>query len=78
MTGQITLADVIQDQFFDRCGNRVPLPAWVHDERCGNCQFWEMLPESDQPPYGWGVKGFCRGYKTSQTSYCQEWKGKLT
>lgn len=81
MNGQMTLADVIQDQFFDRCGNRRPLPPWVNEKRCGNCQFWELLPEYDQPPNGWGIRGICNGYSraqylTSQTSCCQKWKGK--
>ena len=74
MTGQITLSDVIKDQFFDRYGNRRPLPHWVKDKRCGNCQFWEILPECDQPPNGWGIRGYCSGYTTSQTSYCDEWR----
>ena len=76
MNEQITLAEVLQNQFFDRFGNRKPLPAWVNDERCGNCQNWQLLPEDEQPPNGWGIRGLCSGYTTAQTSYCQEWKGK--
>lgn len=82
MKGQMTLTDIISQQFFDRFGNTKTIPGWVSETRCGNCQFWQLLPEYDQPPNGWGVRGLCGSqrsrnmYTTAQTSYCQEWKGK--
>lgn len=80
--GQMTLADVQRDMFFDRHGHSKPAPAWVNKKRCGNCQYWQILPEYDQPPCGWGTRGLCGGhesqnrYTTAQTSYCQEWRNK--
>lgn len=76
MKGQMTLTDIISQQFFDRYGNIKDLPPWVSETRCGNCQNWQLLPECDQPPNGWGIRGLCSGYTTSQTSYCEEWRGR--
>ena len=82
MTGQMTFTDVIQNRFYDRDGRVKLVPEWVKDERCGNCRYWQILPEYDQPPCGWGVRGLCGShqnqnrYTTAQTSYCQEYGAK--
>lgn len=80
MIGQMTLAEVQKSWYFDRKGRKETAPEWVDEERCGNCQYWQILPEYDQPPCGWGTRGLCGShqsqnqYTTSQTSYCQEYK----
>lgn len=82
MDGQFTLRDILQGKFYDRNGRIRECPEWVHEKRCGNCKFWQLLPEYDQPPCGWGVRGLCGShqsrnqYTTSQTSVCQEWEGR--
>ena len=79
-SGQMTFTDIALGRFFDRHGRLEECPEWVKDERCGNCAYWQILPEYDQPPCGWGVRGLCGShqcqnqYTTSQTSYCQEWR----
>lgn len=82
MDGQMTFKDVEKNKWYDRKGRVHEAPEWVNEERCGNCQFWQILDEYDQPPNGWGVRGLCgshRGqnrYTTSQTSYCMDYQGK--
>lgn len=80
MYEQITMQQAMNSRFYDRKGRLQAAPDWVNDERCGNCQYWQLLPECDQPPCGWGVKGLCGGHRsqnrnhTSQTSYCQDYR----
>lgn len=82
MTGQMTLTEMIKNGFYDRKGRIESAPEWVNAERCGNCAYWQILPEYDQPPCGWGTRGLCGGHRsqnrltTAQTSYCQEYKEK--
>lgn len=82
MTGQMTLTDAMQNRFYDRRGRLVLVPEWVKDVRCGNCEYWQLLPKDEQPPEGWGVKGACGAHwskgqhNTSQTSYCEEYKAR--
>ena len=79
---QITINEWMHTLYYDRNGKTMTAPEWVDNERCGNCQFWNILPETDQPPEGWGVKGLCgshRGmnmYRTSQCGYCGDFKYK--
>lgn len=72
----------------DRNGKLYEAPRWMPEERCETCKYWEILPVSDQPPDGWGVKGQCNlthepeqmknGYWiTSTISYCQDYEVKL-
>ena len=80
MTGQMTFTDAIQNRFYDKNGRIKLVPEWVKDKRCGNCQYWQILPEYEQPPCGWGVRGLCGSHEcqnqftTAQTSYCQEYR----
>lgn len=82
MNGQITLDDYQQSKYFDRHGHVKECPEWVGKKRCGNCKYWQILPEYDQPPCGWGIRGLCGShvsrnqYTTSQVAYCQEWEKK--
>ena len=77
---QITISNYMHNLFFDRNGKTRQAPEWVEEERCGNCEYWQLLPEYDQPPNGWGIRGLCGSHQcqnqftTSQTSYCQEFK----
>lgn len=77
---QITLDDLQKYIFYDRSGRTKKCPEWVDEERCGNCQNWTILPEYDQPPNGWGVRGLCgrtqNRYTVSQTSWCQKYEEK--
>ena len=78
--GQMTIGDYIRSKFYDHDGRVRSAPEWVKEERCGNCRFWQILPEYDQPPNGWGTRGLCGShvsknqYTTAQTSYCQEFE----
>lgn len=85
MEGQITLADYQSSLAYDRRGKQRKAPEWAkRSDRCKDCSFWEILPESDQPPDGWGVYGQCaflregqKGYyQTDQYSYCDGWRSK--
>lgn len=85
---QISISDYLLNQTRERNGKLYEAPSWMRKERCENCKYWEILPVSEQPPEGWGVKGQCNcshepetmknGYwKTSKTSYCQDYEVKL-
>ena len=77
---QMTLSGYMHTRYYDRKGRTGEAPDWVKEERCGNCKHWQLLPEHEQPPCGWGVKGLCGGHRsqnrhaTSQTSYCMEFE----
>ena len=74
------MEDVISDRFYDRNGRIRECPEWVNEKRCGNCRFWQILPEYDQPPNGWAIRGLCGShisknqFTSAQTSFCQEWE----
>lgn len=76
----MTMQQVMNSRFYDRNGRIRETPEWVNEKRCGNCQFWQLLPEYEQPPNGWAVRGLCGSpisqnmFSTSQLSYCQEYK----
>ena len=82
MNEQLTLTDMLVNTYYDRNGRLTSCPDWVHEQRCGNCLYWQRLTKDEQPPEGWGVKGACgshRGmgvHQTSQTGYCQDWRLK--
>jgi hypothetical protein len=80
---QITLNEYMTDNaWFNRDGTMTIAPKWVRGDRCGNCDKWQILPIEEQPPDGWGVMGLCGSHmsknkqKTSQSSFCQEFKNK--
>lgn len=67
---------------FNRDGTMRPTPEWANEERCENCKNWVLLPITEQPAEGWGVKGLCCSHrsqgrcKTDGFSWCQdhEWR----
>lgn len=70
-----------KDTTLNRKGEVEDAPDWYSKERCEKCQHWEFSP--NQPPAGWGVKGFCtshrgQGREVGSTSYCQDFKRRLT
>lgn len=79
---QMTIKGALLDKMYNRDGSTYFAPEWIRKDRCGNCKMWTMLLKEDQPPEGWGVFGLCgshRGknqYKTTQSSYCQEYECK--
>lgn len=84
MDGQITLTEAMSSVTYDRYGRPYQTPEWMDRDRCELCRHWTRLPEEDQPPAGWGVKGQCdvifdtkqSGYfKMSKTSYCGRYDG---
>ena len=85
MDGQISLADYQMSLSYDRRGRTVQAPAWVKPRRCENCVYWDIDPEYDQPPDGWGVYGLCNHLhegerhtqKTGHFSCCQDWRSKF-
>lgn len=46
---------------------------------CPNCIYWQLLPEHEQPPEGWGERGYCSkhsqntSYYNRGCSFYQEW-----
>ena len=77
MNGQMTISDYLetmQDMTSDRNGKREVAPSWMNRERCEHCQSWTFAP--DQPPFGWGVVGWCKKnlQKTQKASYCQNFE----
>ena len=80
MMEQLTLSEYLTDRFYKRDGSTDQAPKWVRPDRCGNCKHWTLMDKDEQPPDGWGVFGLCgshRGknqYKTTQSSYCQEFE----
>ena len=87
MNNQMTLCEYLTGQTRDRNGRLYPAPEWMDRERCENCRYWEIIPISEQPPEGWGVKGQCNyshepemmknGYWiTDKNSYCDDYEVK--
>lgn len=78
------LQDIRNNLTVDRYGRLFESPFQLNPKRCENCQNWSLLPKADQPPCGWGVKGYCangvrklgRVVKTMSTSYCDDYKEK--
>ena len=85
MEGQISIMDYQNSLSYDRRGRTRETPSWVDEHRCNNCIYWDLDPEYDQPPDGWGVFGICQHLhegqrscgKTDQWSYCQDWRSKF-
>lgn len=81
MKGQIDIFNVdtrFMDKSYDRYGNERTTPKWANYERCENCTRWVIHNVKDQPPSGWGVKGFCNAHcqGTDGFSYCGNWEDK--
>lgn len=86
MDGQMSIADYQMSLAYNRRGKQYPAPEWAMErDNCKDCKYWELLPENEQPPDGWGVMGQCNfihsdeqiGYtKTEEFSYCQNWINK--
>lgn len=79
MDGQMTIFDlknIFQDLTYDRYGKQHKAPAWMHKERCENCCRWARYQTEEQPPSGWGVKGWCQEHsqKTDKCSYCMNYE----
>lgn len=56
------------------CERFKAVPFFFRRQRCQNCKAW--TPSENQPPRGWGFKGFCMAHKqvTGEASYCQEFE----
>lgn len=88
---QMTFDELESDEVFgyvyrNKGRKRTPLneheKTWMWDERCGTCQAWTVLIPQDQPPDGWGIRGFCntltavnhKEWNTNQMSYCEYYR----
>lgn len=80
LEGQMTIFDILDekptDYTYDRAEKKRPAPKWYPTERCENCETWNRLPTQEQPPYGWGVYGWCNSHKqrVGATGYCDNWE----
>lgn len=63
---------------YDRNGKGHPAPKWMKYERCENCKRWNKYPTDEQPPFGWGVVGWCAELKgkVGGNGYCNSWEDR--
>lgn len=79
MDGQLSIFDYPQqkdDVTYTRDGKAYKPPYWMKKERCENCVRWAKYQTEEQPPCGWGVKGWCNEHqhKTDKCSYCGDFE----
>lgn len=79
--GQLSFADIdtsYMDKHYDRDERPHEVPKWMSYERCENCIRWHRYPKDEQPPCGWGIKGWCNEHsqKTGETGYCNSFEDK--